>query len=157
MSKTLAPYACLLALALAGCAPTAKDGKEDAKGDKPAAAGGAGDGCCEVEDGKGVTLKAVSAGQLSEAIASHKGKVVVVDLWASFCPPCRREFPHLVEMHRGYAPDGLVCLSVSLDNEDDAGKALDFLKKQQATFVNYRLDDESGDWLRGVGSKTIPV
>jgi len=164
MSKTLTHCGWLLALVLAGCAPASKDAKEDDKeepcplcADKSAKADGTGDGCCEVEETKGVTLKAVTAEQLSGAIASHKGKVVVVDLWASFCGPCKKEFPHLVELHRAYGPDGLVCLSVSLDGEEDAGKALEFLKKQQSTFDNYRLNDESGDWLRGVGSKTIPV
>jgi thiol-disulfide isomerase/thioredoxin len=158
MFKTVTPYACLVALVLAGCTQNGKDTKQDAKDDPaPVCDKPGGDGCCEVEDGKGVTLQAISAEKLTQAIESHKGKVVVVDLWASFCPPCKREFPHLVELHRGYGPDGLVCISVSLDDEDDSNRALDFLKKNQATFANYRLDDETGAWLRDVGVKTIPV
>jgi len=44
-----------------------------------------------------------------------KGKVVVLDLWATWCGPCTREIPGLVELQKKYAGDGLVVIGVALD------------------------------------------
>jgi thiol-disulfide isomerase/thioredoxin len=44
-----------------------------------------------------------------------KGKVVVVDFWATWCPPCRAEIPGYVEMVRKHGPEGLVIVGISLD------------------------------------------
>ena len=49
-------------------------------------------------------------------------------------------------MHRKYAKDGLVCISVSVDEEKNREAALDFLKDKGATFSNYLLDHEVGFW-----------
>ena len=44
-----------------------------------------------------------------------KGKVVVVDFWATWCPPCREEIPGYIDLTRKYGQDGLVVIGVSLD------------------------------------------
>lgn len=83
-----------------------------------------------------------------EQIAAHKGKVVVVDLWATYCVPCRTSFPGLVELSKR-DPDNIVCISVSLDDAGDPekrAKALKFLEEQQAEFTNV-LCTTDGDKL----------
>lgn len=70
----------------------------------------------------------------------------MVDLWADWCIPCKQAFPHLVELHKHYAKDGLVCVSVSLDKVKDKDKALAFLQKMDARFPNYLLDEEFAFW-----------
>jgi thiol-disulfide isomerase/thioredoxin len=47
-------------------------------------------------------------------IANLKGKVIVVNFWASWCEPCREEFGELIELQEKYAPKGLVVLAVNL-------------------------------------------
>ena len=97
-------------------------------------------------EGGQVTLKTVKLPEWKKAIADHKGKVVVIDVWADYCIPCKREFHHLVELHQKHAKDGLDCISLTVDDKDDAEKALAFLKKQNAVFGNYLIDETTGDW-----------
>ncbi len=94
----------------------------------------------------GVELKIVKYAGLVEAVKAQRGKVVVVDVWADWCPNCKIAFPHLVELHRKHASEGLVCVSVTLDTPDKQNVALDFLQKKNATFPNYLLDEPQGVW-----------
>ncbi|MGH8095400.1 MAG: TlpA family protein disulfide reductase [Chthoniobacterales bacterium] len=48
-------------------------------------------------------------------LSDFKGKVVVLNFWATWCPPCREEIPDLVSLQKQYAPQGLVVLGISLD------------------------------------------
>ena len=95
-----------------------------------------------------VHLQPISYRELGEFVKSQRGKVIVVDVWASFCAPCKKEFPNLVRMHDRYAKDGLVCVSVTVDKEPQSATALAFLDKQRATFRNYRLTDEEQLWQK---------
>ena len=110
-------------------------------------------GCAADEPAKGVDVTEVRAAELEKALKSHKGKVVLIDCWATWCVPCVKGFPHLVERHKKYADKGLVCVSLSLDklgDEDDYNKekVLKFLKSKGATFPNFivaepRKDEEA--------------
>jgi len=65
-------------------------------------------------------------------ISAYKGKVVMVDFWASWCGPCRKSFPWLNEMHRTKSSKGLMIIGVNVDeNSQDAQQ---FLKKNPAVF-----------------------
>jgi thiol-disulfide isomerase/thioredoxin len=76
--------------------------------------------------------------KLAEMVAAHKGKVVFVDYWATWCEPCVEYFPHTVEMHRKYKDQGLATIAVAFDEPDDEGiaAAREFLAKQGAEFEN---------------------
>lgn len=96
-----------------------------------------------------VQLKPLKYGELTEVVRAQKGKVLVLDVWADFCIPCKKEFPHLVLLHKKYADQGLVCMSVSVDpptNEKARARALAFLEKEQATFANFLLDEPASVW-----------
>lgn len=54
------------------------------------------------------------------SLSSFKGKVVVIDFWASWCGPCRRENPHMVELYKELHPQGVEFLGVSLDDKKEA-------------------------------------
>jgi thiol-disulfide isomerase/thioredoxin len=61
-----------------------------------------------------------------------RGKVVVVDFWASWCAPCRHSFPWLNDMQTKYGPRGLVVIGVNVDRE--RGGAEQFLRDTPAGF-----------------------
>ncbi len=48
-------------------------------------------------------------------IADFKGKVVIINFWATWCPPCREEIPHLIELYEEYRDKGLEIIGISLD------------------------------------------
>jgi len=62
-----------------------------------------------------------------------KGKVILLDFWASWCGPCKESFPVMEELHKKYGTKGLVILAVNVDEQAAAMK--DFLKDHPATFT----------------------
>lgn len=104
-----------------------------------------------------VKLDVVKWPALEKAIAAQKGKVVVIDIWADYCIPCKKEFPHLVELHGKYAKDGLVCISIAVDDADEKDKCLKFLQKQKATFANFLIDEPGNVWEKKLDSGAPPT
>jgi len=65
-------------------------------------------------------------------LAAERGKLVLVDFWASWCEPCRRELPALEALYKAHAAAGLVVVGVSLDEQ--RGDAEAFLRQIQPSF-----------------------
>jgi thiol-disulfide isomerase/thioredoxin len=53
----------------------------------------------------------------SVTLAEYKGKVVLVNFWATWCDPCREEIPWLIEMQDKYGPKGFTVLGIAMDEE----------------------------------------
>jgi thiol-disulfide isomerase/thioredoxin len=100
---------------------------------------------------------------LKEAVLRQRGKVVVVDFWADFCLPCKRNMPHLVELAREYSSKGLVVITVSIDSleKDPAvkGKLEAFLKRQKATSFmhNFLLDEDPKLFKEKLHFEVVPT
>jgi len=84
-----------------------------------------------------VTLREADEKQFAEVLHQYRGKVVLVDCWATWCGPCVKLFAHTVQLHQRHAEEGLVVISVSFDEPEDKQRVLDFLKSKKATFDNF--------------------
>jgi peroxiredoxin len=65
-------------------------------------------------------------------LAEQRGRVVMVNFWATWCAPCRQEMPHLNRLYEKYRGAGFVLLGVNVD--DDTGKAAEVAAKLGVTF-----------------------
>ncbi len=91
----------------------------------------------------GVTAQIASWDETQAFIARQKGKIVVVDLWSTWCEPCLREFPQLVALQKKY-PEKVVCVSFNLNYdgsknsppESNSEELMEFFSKQKADIVN---------------------
>jgi thiol-disulfide isomerase/thioredoxin len=112
----------------------------------------------------GVTVEVRSWSEVEELIADHHGKVVVVDVWSTWCFPCLQEFHHLVQLQRVYR-DRVACISVNIDYtgledqppEASQEKVLTFLRQQQATFQNVISSDPDQVVLSTLQVSSIPA
>jgi peroxiredoxin len=64
-------------------------------------------------------------------LKEQRGKVVVVNFWATWCPPCRKEMPDLETLYQRFKDQGLVILAIS---DEDAGKVGPFIAEQKVTY-----------------------
>ncbi|HJS59772.1 MAG TPA: TlpA disulfide reductase family protein [Vicinamibacteria bacterium] len=69
-------------------------------------------------------------------LASFRGKLVVLNFWATWCPPCVEEMPALEKLHRALSPEGLVVIGASVDEDEATLRA--FVQKVGVTFATLR-------------------
>lgn len=112
-----------------GCGRDVRDSNGSAK---PQAVGRAvGDGGAPA-----VSFRVTDAAGLQEVLANHRGKVVLVDFWATWCGPCVEQFPHTVELAAKFRERGLAVVSVSMDNPSSEPQVRAFLEQHEARFDN---------------------
>jgi thiol-disulfide isomerase/thioredoxin len=104
-----------------------------------------------------VQLTVVDYKQLRGILKAHRGHIIVMDVWAQFCQPCRRQFPRLVKLHRDYADQGVVCVSVSVDDPEQRDLVLKYLKSKKATITNFLLDEDPSVWQDKWDITAIPA
>jgi len=76
--------------------------------------------------------------EYQKLVDQYKGKPLLVTFWATWCEPCRDEYPMLNELAKQYAPQGLKVVGVSLDQDGDLILMRRFLTRYKPVFPNYR-------------------
>ena len=81
----------------------------------------------------------------SVTLSDYKGKVVLLDFWATWCPPCRKEIPGFIELYNTYKSRGLVVIGVSMDDTDDTPDVKRFatqMKMNYPILLGFGRDDD---------------
>ncbi len=86
--------------------------------------------------------------------ASLRGKPVILNLWATWCPPCREEMPAIEQYYEEYRQQGLVVLAVNATNQDYPLKVVPFAQQYNLTFPI--LLDETGEVSRKYEVRSLP-
>ncbi len=86
-----------------------------------------------------VSVEPLAADAVRSQILSDKKRWRLVNVWATWCTPCRDEFPHLVEMQQMYNKRGVDVITISLDNGDSAEEVKKFLNENHAAMTNYHF------------------
>jgi thiol-disulfide isomerase/thioredoxin len=93
------------------------------------------------------TLKDLNDKQVS--LSDFKGKVVLLDFWATWCSPCRQAIPHLEALHQRYKNQGLVVIGINHERDHDKVKA--FAKEQMSYTVLLDADEQFDKYdIRGI-------
>lgn len=108
---------------------------------------------------KKIVMTPVKYDGLKQEVLKHRGKVVLVDFWATWCIPCRKAFPKIIEMQEKHGPKGLVVLAVSMDDLEKPATVESvnkFLTTVNSPFRNLLLDEPFDVWTRKFDIKGLP-
>lgn len=85
-----------------------------------------------------VDVSLLDADRFQALLDQYKGKVLFINTWATWCVPCKEEFPDLVRLQDHYKDDDVVFIGISVDFPDEIeSKVKPFLHSQKVNFANY--------------------
>ena len=102
-----------------------------------------------------VELKEATIDEIEKHVAAQKGKPTAMDVWATYCVPCREKFPKfqaLAVKHKEKAS----FFSLTIDDVEDAAKAKRFLESKKATFTNFLAKDGPEAVEKKFGFEGVP-
>jgi thiol-disulfide isomerase/thioredoxin len=102
----------------------------------------------DVDGAKPLDLKFTSVNGQAVDLSKLRGKVVLIDFWATWCPPCRAEVPDVVATYQKYHAKGFEVVGVSLDSDKSA--LLTFIKSNGMTWPQYF---DGNGWDNAVSSR----
>jgi len=88
-------------------------------------------------------------------LSQYRGKMVVVEFWATWCPPCKATIPGLIAVQEKYAGEGLIVLGISIDEGDDLRSKLSAFSKEHK--INYPVLLGSEEVSGAYGVMSIPA
>lgn len=112
--------------------------------------------------GVGAKAPSFSAVTLDEppvkrTLADYKGEVLLINIWATWCTPCRVEMPSIERLHQAYAPRGLKVVAVSVDEEGMTPQIRSFVREFGLTFeVLHDTGGQTGNVSRAYQTNGYP-
>jgi thiol-disulfide isomerase/thioredoxin len=88
-------------------------------------------------------------------ISDYRGKVLILDFWATYCPPCLEEIPHLVNLQNKYRDRDFEVIGLHVGGAEDLPKVPEFIEKLKMTYTLAFPEDNLTDVLFG-GETAIP-
>jgi len=87
-----------------------------------------------------------STDEIDEIKKQNEGKVVLYNFWATWCGPCKEEFPDLMKLYNNYKDEGFVIVFFSLDIPEQIDTKLKpFLKNHSVNFLTYLIDFQNNE------------
>jgi len=96
-----------------------------------------------------------TSGGEEKKLSDYRGKVVVLDFWATYCPPCLEEIPHLVNLQNKYRDQDFEVIGLHVGGEEDLPKVPAFIEKLKMNYVLAFPEDKLTNILFG-GQTAIP-
>lgn len=143
MKARWAAAACVLGIAASGCSDREVPSNAATTQASPSQAEAA-------STGQVNQIRTVTAKEIGALVGGSKGKVVVVNFWASWCPPCVREFPAIIKVYNEYRDKGLEMFAVSLNSQEEMTDIEQFLQTHKPPFRIYRADAQDQTFTQGV-------
>jgi peroxiredoxin len=82
-------------------------------------------------------------------LSDYRGKAILLNFWATWCPPCREEIPWFVDFQKQYGPQGLQVVGVSVDNADPKA-VMDFIRQRGVNYPVLVADDQVVEEYGGI-------
>jgi thiol-disulfide isomerase/thioredoxin len=121
----LTAFAAMFALAWLAIALPAAHGQQKAPSAAPAAKAPA-------------DLAVIDLEGFHKVLADHRGAPLVITIWATWCEPCRDEYPMINQIAQQFAPQHLTVVGISFDQDAEINLVRHFLARNQPVFTNYR-------------------
>lgn len=96
------------------------------------------------------TVPTVTPEEIHALVAANRGKIVVVNFWATWCPPCLEEFPDIIDVYEAYRAKGVEVFAVSMNEADEQEDIAEFLEKFDPPFPVYRASSVDETFYSGV-------
>ena len=92
-------------------------------------------------------------------LKNHRGQIIVIDFWATWCVPCRKTIPELIEVNNKYKDKGVVVWGITLDEPDSYPNKyiLDFKKQYNMNYTVLRSDEKVVEDYLGVDDVRVPI
>lgn len=119
---------------------------------------------CSIHEGDNVELSPensnlkislIDEADYKKLVQKRNGKILLVNIWATWCIPCREEFPDLLKIAKGYQNENIEIVGISTDFPDEIeSKVKPFLKSQNTTFTNYVKNfKDDGAFINSINPK----
>jgi thiol-disulfide isomerase/thioredoxin len=96
----------------------------------------------------GTQIAAITGPALLEQVKTLNSPLVLVNFWASWCAPCKAEFPHLLAAREKWADRGLKVIFVSIDEPGDLPAANEFLQQSGVQFLTYYKGEQNVGFIK---------
>jgi thiol-disulfide isomerase/thioredoxin len=101
-----------------------------------------------------ITLVPINEAGFQKLVASHKGKVVLYDFWATWCAPCRAELPQLVKLEAKLRSQGVEVVTISADEPEQKVAAEKFIQKFGVNGPAYlKQADDNDHFINAIDAK----
>jgi len=96
----------------------------------------------EIDTKPAFNTQLLSPQGVKQNLSQYQGKIIVLNLWATWCPPCREEMPELNALYQDYKDKNVVVIGVALD---DLASVITFLKSSPVNYPIYITENEAMD------------